>query len=115
VFAMLAAASGDPGTGARAAEQLGKDALALLKKIAFRKYAAEYRARSDALRAALGILPAGRLQAALDALDARAALRGVYPTSFSSSATSSAKVLQAASTGSGLAMSTPATRSDSMG
>jgi adenine-specific DNA-methyltransferase len=68
------------GAGRREVSRLVRDALALLAKIAFRKYAAEYGARSAALRAALagGSVPGiGRPLAALDALDARAALRGV--------------------------------------
>ena len=57
--------------------RLGRDALSHLRKIAFRKYAAEYRPRSLALRAACGTSAAERFLRALDDLDARAALRGV--------------------------------------
>jgi adenine-specific DNA-methyltransferase len=65
------------GRGRRPASRLGGDALSLLKKIAFRKYAADYRARSAALRAAFSAAAEDRLARKLDALDARAALRGV--------------------------------------
>jgi len=65
----------------RELERLGRDALALLKKIAFRKYANEYGPRSLLLRSVLETLSSARLIDSLDALDGRAALRGVAPPS----------------------------------
>lgn len=103
-----------------AAGRLGRDALHHLKKIAFRKYAAEFAPRAAAFRKAAAADE--KLLSALGELEARASLRGVaqpmraaQPMSDASSSTSAAKDRQAASTGSGPAMSTPATRSDSIG
>jgi hypothetical protein len=75
--AALAAANAQA-ANAQAANVLARDALDLLAKLCFRKYAADYLPRSSGLRALFKRVDgSARLLARLEALDRRAAARGV--------------------------------------
>ncbi len=74
VFGLLGDAL-ESGRDRRETERLARDALAHLRKIAFRKYAAAYAQRSRSLKGAFDRLGSERLRAALATLDERAAKR----------------------------------------